>query len=104
VAALQLFLHRVIPDGNLRSANMISSQGPHSTLEVANRYFTPNNVRSRMEPHTLSTEIDPHGYMANAAKDKYVHCEENVVRYYTTEKIDEDNYRYLLSETYCSRI
>jgi hypothetical protein len=73
---------------------MISTLGNHTTLEMGNRYFTPIKNNQNSEPLILSSEIDPHGYMAKAAAGRYVHCEENVVRYYTKEKINKNHYRY----------
>jgi hypothetical protein len=57
----------------------------HYALGALNRYFTPARDAQNMEHIPFEKAVDPQGILENMAKARYIHCEENVVQYYTRE-------------------
>jgi hypothetical protein len=97
VYAIHAYFDRAIEEGKLQPCNIISKLGNYTTLEMGNRYFTPIRDNQYNESLKLSSEIDPYGYMAKAAAGRYIHCDDNVVRYYIKEKCNEGHYRYFFT-------
>jgi hypothetical protein len=54
----------------------------YRSLDTSNRYFTPRDDRSDNDSVPLGTEVDPHGFLLQAAGSAYVHTTDNKVYYY----------------------
>ena len=54
----------------------------YRALDASNRYFTPRDDRSEMDSTPLGIEVDPHGFLQQAAGSTYVHTTDNKVYYY----------------------
>lgn len=52
-------------------------------IKFSNRYLTPKSMTDETEhvKHSMST-VDPHSHLKKAAGSKYVHTEDNVVKYF----------------------
>lgn len=54
----------------------------YRALDTSNRYFTARDDRSENDSIALGTEVDPHGFLQQAAGSAYVHTTDNKVYYY----------------------
>ena len=72
----------------------------HCSIELSNRYFTATKDALTEDYVPISTDIDPQGLLARAAGSKYVHTEQNAVKYYTrTTEHDGNNRSVKLNQT-----
>jgi hypothetical protein len=51
-------------------------------LDTSNRYFTPKDDISANDSVALGIEVDPHGFLLQAAGSAYVHTTDNKIYYY----------------------
>ena len=65
-----------------------------SALELSNRYFTPRKDIAEDNKLILSADIDPYGYLANAAGTTLCYTEENAVQYFERQGTTDDNYKF----------
>ena len=65
-----------------------------SALELSNRYFTPRKDIAEDNELILSADIDPYGYLANAAGTTLCYTEENAVQYFERQGTTDDNYKF----------
>jgi hypothetical protein len=54
----------------------------YRALDTSNRYFTPRDDRSDNDSVPLGIDVDPHGFLLQAAGSAYVHTADNKVCYY----------------------
>jgi hypothetical protein len=85
IAAIFAIFKRAVGD-RLSESPVHSTYEDFPAIDVANRYFTPRSGADSKEIQSLTTEVDPNGYLAKAAGATYVHTEENKVYYF--EKTD----------------
>ena len=78
---------------NLEECQIITSYKEMSALELSNCYFTPCEDTAEGDELTLSADIDPYGYLANAAGTTLCHTEENAVLYFERQGSNDDNYK-----------
>ena len=77
---------------NMVSSGIVDEYNQHSSFELSNRYFTAKKDALVEECMPISPDIDPQGFLAQAAGSKYVHTEQNAVKYYMrTEDNDGHN-------------
>ena len=65
-----------------------------SALELSNRYFTPRKDTADGGELILSADIDPYGYLANAAGRALCHTEENAVLYFERQGSNDNDYKF----------
>lgn len=81
LARIQAIFKRTI--GNqLEDGPMCSEFKGHKAVDTSNRYFTPRDDRSDNDSVPLGAEVDPHGFLLQAAGGAYVHTTDNKVYYY----------------------
>jgi hypothetical protein len=81
LARIQAIFKRAI--GNkLEEGQVYSEYKGYRALDTSNRYFTPRDDRSDNDSVPLGIEVDPHGFLLQAAGGAYVHTTENKVYYY----------------------
>ena len=81
VARIQAIFKRTI--GNqLEEDPVYSDFKGYRALDTSNRYFTPRNDRSDNDSVPLGMEVDPHGFLLQAAGGTYIHTADNKVCYY----------------------
>ena len=93
IAEIHTIFSRAVGSENLEECQMITSYKDMSALEVSNRYFTPRKDIADGDELILSTDIDPHGYLVNAAGTALCHTEENTVLYFERQGSNDDNYK-----------
>ena len=81
IAAIFAIFKRAVGD-HLSESVVYSMYEDFPAIDVANRYFTPRGSANSEEIQPLTSEVDPHGYLAKAAGSTYVHTEENKVYYF----------------------
>ena len=72
---------------------IVDEYNGHSSIELSNRYFTPKKDALTEDYVSISTDIDPQGLLARAAGSKYVHTEQNAVKYYMRTTENDGNNR-----------
>ena len=88
IAAIYAIFRRAIGDDLLVSGSALhSTYEEFQAIDIANWYFTPRGGADLEEIRSLTTEVDPNGYLAKAAGSTYVHTKENKVYYY--ERIND---------------
>ncbi|KAJ3493814.1 hypothetical protein NLJ89_g10931 [Agrocybe chaxingu] len=73
---------RSVGTENLEQCGMVSHSEDHSCVETSNRYFTPKKDVTSCTSIQFSPDVDPHGYLAEAAGPNLFHGEDNEVYYY----------------------
>lgn len=63
------------------------------TVDLSNRYFRPRNSTNEEEEIPISQDIDPASILAKMAQRRWIHTEDNVVRYYRGMMDDEGKKR-----------
>ena len=86
-AIYAIFRHAIGDDLPVSGSALHSTYEEFQAIDIANRYFTPRGGAVLEEIWSLTTEVDPNGYLAKAAGSTYVHTEENKVYYY--ERIND---------------
>ena len=81
IAAIFAIFKRAVGD-HLSESVVHSMYEDFPAIDVANRHFTPRGSANSEEIQPLTSEVDPHGYLAKAAGSTYVHTEENKVYYF----------------------
>lgn len=54
----------------------------YTTVQLSNRYFT-SKQEALEDQVAFSPDVDPEGLLALAAGNRYIHTDNNIVRYYT---------------------
>jgi ribosomal protein S28E/S33 len=54
---------------------------------MTNQYFTPRREAINEAEVPLTSDIDPMGILAGHGKNQFIHCEQNVVKYYNRKTI-----------------
>lgn len=62
----------------------ISDADGHFAIDASNRYFTPKSANNTGEECKITPEMDPKGFLKQAAGSEYIHTEENKVYYFET--------------------
>jgi hypothetical protein len=93
VAEIHIAFSRAVGTENLEECQIITSYKEMSALELSNRYFTPHEDIAEGDELTLSADVDPYGYLANAAGTTLCHTEENAVLYFERQGSNDDNYK-----------
>ena len=65
-----------------------------SALELSNRYFTPRKDMEEDDELVLSADIDPYGYLSQAAGTGLCYTEENAVLYFERQGSTDDEYKF----------
>ena len=74
---------------SVQDLTVISQFEDYLAIETSNRYFTPRRQGTLgVKEISFSTDVDPHGFLANAAGNGLFHSEDNEVQYY--EKISNE--------------
>ena len=59
----------------------------HTSIDIANRYFTPRNQALQHDPQVpFSMVVDPDHILSMAMGDEFIHTEDNEVEYYEAHK------------------
>lgn len=85
---------RAVGAKKIEECQIITSYKGMSALELSNRYFTPRKDIAEGDELVLSADIDPYGYLANAAGTALCYTEENAVQYFERQGSNDDNYRF----------
>lgn len=81
LAKIQAIFKRTI--GNeLGEDPLYSDFKNYRALDASNRFFTPRDDRSENDHTPLGIEVDPHGFLQQAAGSAYIHTTDNKVYYY----------------------
>jgi hypothetical protein len=82
LAKIQAIFKRTI--GNqLEEDPAYSDFNGYRALDTSNRYFTPRNDQSEKDGiFPLGVEVDPHGFLLQAAGGAYIHTADNKVNYF----------------------
>jgi hypothetical protein len=75
-------LARNVPSTCLAPNTVRDTFDGSSSLNLANRYFTPKRDAPSAKPIPFSHEVDPQGILTAVGGETYIHTEENVVNYY----------------------
>ena len=57
-----------------------------AAIDACYRYFNPRTGRNQEDEYPITVDIDPKGYLKEAAGDLFVHTKENKVWYYEKQK------------------
>jgi hypothetical protein len=77
-----LTFSRCIAVQKLATCSLVDSFDKYSCVELSNRYFTARKDVTAEQHMPLSSDVDPKGFLAEAAGNLYVHATENVVNYF----------------------
>ncbi|KAK0455523.1 uncharacterized protein EV420DRAFT_1481368 [Desarmillaria tabescens] len=81
-------------DGELEEWKPVTVKG-YEMVELTNRYFRPKTSANEEEEIPIGADIDPAGVLRRIAQRKWIHMEDNVVRYYRGMIDDEGKKRYV---------
>ena len=71
-----------VPEGKFQGFDTLEVQG-YTCIRLANRYLNRRSPADNSSHDSASLEIiDPHNILKKAAGNKFVHGEDNVVKYY----------------------
>ena len=59
-------------------------------IHMSNQYFTPRKEATDEAEVPLTLDIDPKGILARYAGNQFIHCEQNVVKYYHRKPEQDD--------------
>ncbi|KIM38065.1 hypothetical protein M413DRAFT_76431 [Hebeloma cylindrosporum] len=99
IGAVHHFFKRFIGKDALQDITAIGQFEEYMSIDMGNRYFTPRRDAPLATETPFSADVDPHGYLMNAAGTTLIHMEENEVYYY--ERILEENgtdYRFVTTK------
>ena len=82
---------RCVMVDKLAPSGIVDEYNRHRSIEISNRYFTSRKEALAEECVPISTDIDPHGLLVQAAGNNYVHTEQNIVKYYMRTKENDSN-------------
>lgn len=94
IAEIHAIFSRAVGMEKLEECQMITSYKGKSALQLSNRYFTPRTNMMEGDELILSADIDPHGYLANAAGTALCYTGENVVQYFERQGSNNDDYKF----------
>jgi hypothetical protein len=78
---LNMFSHCIAVQ-KLASCSLIDSFDKYSCIDLSNCYFTARKEVTADQHVLLSSDVDPKGFLAEAAGNLYVHTTKNVVNYF----------------------
>ncbi|KAK0433745.1 uncharacterized protein EV420DRAFT_1283049, partial [Desarmillaria tabescens] len=81
IRSMQVMGEREFRDGELEHWKPMSMKGLDA-IELSNRYFRPRNTTNNEEGVPFPNDVDPVGILAKMAQRKWIHTEDNEVRYY----------------------
>jgi hypothetical protein len=73
---------RCIAIDKLAPCNLLDTYDTYTSIDLCNRYFTPRKDAPTEEHVAFNSDIDPKGFLTLAAGNKYIHAEQNIVKYY----------------------
>jgi hypothetical protein len=89
---------RCIAIDKLAPCGVVDQYDKYTSIELSNRYFTPKSDTLVEEHIPITTDIDPEGLLRVAGGNKYVHTEQNMVKYYTCTRQPDGNSRSVKTE------
>lgn len=84
---VQAFFDRNIPANKLDECTLIEKCDGALGINMTNQYFTPWREATNEVEVTFTSDIDPMGILAGHGKNQFIHCEQNVVKYYNRKTI-----------------
>lgn len=93
IAEIHTLFGRSVGMSKLEECGGITSYKGMPAVELSNRYFTPRNSTTGGDEIPLSADIDPHGYLSDAAGTGLFHSEENTVSYFERHITNGDDYK-----------
>lgn len=99
IGAVHDLFGRFIGKGSLQDLTCVSGFGEYVCIDMSNRYFTPRREETLGEIEIpFTADVDPHGFLGQAAGTGLFHGDDNIVHYY--ERVFRENdeeYRYASS-------
>jgi hypothetical protein len=92
IAVVHGIFGRAVGPNKLQPCSISSTLDDVLVIDMANRYFTPKKDASSALAVDFTADIDPHGYLAMAAGNDYVHTQDNSVLYYKRREAKNDGH------------
>lgn len=71
-----------IGEHNMLEMDCVGSYQGYQSMSASNRYFMQQEMAQDLSELLITKDMDPHGYLANIAGDKYVYTDDNQVGFY----------------------
>lgn len=89
-------LGRAVGIHNVSNCGIIGSVNDTQVLELSNRYFKHRQAGNVADEVALTSDLDPHGYLAAAAlANGLYHSEDNSVQYFERQGSGDEDYRWV---------
>ena len=96
VLDVHAFFDQNIPANKLEACTIIKKCDMALGMHMSNRYFTPWEEATNEAEVTLTSDVDPNGILAGYAGNQFVHCEQNVVKYYHRKAVQGGAIKYII--------
>ena len=91
-------LARPIPPSRLTTNTVIDMLNGKPSINLSNRYFTPKKDAPMSNCVPFPNQVDPHGVLTAMIGDRYIHTEDNVVKYFNRVAEPDGHYRYIIHD------
>ncbi|KAK0433173.1 hypothetical protein EV421DRAFT_1741773 [Armillaria borealis] len=81
IKAMQVMGEQEFREGKLEEWKLVAAKG-FETVDLLNQYFRPRNSSNEDEGIPIAADVDPSGILGRIAQRKWIHTEDNVIRYY----------------------
>jgi hypothetical protein len=94
LAQLYALLARQVPPTGLAPNTVINVFDKVPSIDLSNRYFTPTREAPLSDHVPFSHKVDPRGILGALMGNRFIHTEENEVKYFVRETDMGGNFRY----------